>query len=128
MMREYYTDERELYEDLYHGQFSHRLARWAVGNMRMADGQSVPMRSVDDVVETLHSNGVDVPEDKVYTAWYVFMMSVADYPSTLPTDALRCSFVGETINDPDGHPCDALDCFVAKMRNSGKAILWERFL
>lgn len=132
-MKQYISEEEAIYQDLYHGQFSRKLAKWAIGNMKAEDaatGKPMPvtMRSVDDVVEILHTNGVEVSERYIYTAWYLYMMTLADYPKTLTSDKQRASFVEETMSDPDGSPSNVLACFVAKMCNAGVPIYWERFI
>ena len=132
-MMQYITEEEAIYQDTYHGQFSRKLAKWAIGNMKVKDTSSdkmkpVAMRSVDDVVEILHTNGVEIRDQYIYTAWYLYMMSIADYPKTMTTDKQRATYVEETLLDPDGKPSNVLACFVAKMCNAGTPILWERFV
>lgn len=122
-----------MYEDENHGLFSKRLAAWAVSNMKAKDANSrelkpVKQRSLEDVQDVLRSSGVEVPEEFIYTAWYLFMMAVADYPKTCKTDEQRASFVSETLFDPDGCPENVLDCFEAKMCNAGIPIHWERMM
>lgn len=122
-----------MYEDENHGLFSKKLAEWAISNMKVKDSSSGAMkslksRSVDDMQEVLKANNVVLPDEFVYTAWYLFNMSLADYPKSLTTDAQRAAFVEETICDPDGMPENVLECFVAKMCNAGMPILWERML
>lgn len=85
-------------------------------------------RTTDDVNEILRSNGVNVPDQYIYTAWYLYMMSIADYPKTLINDAQRSAYVEETLLDPDGDPSNVLACFAAKMSNAGVPIMWERFV
>lgn len=132
-MRQYITEGRAIYEDAYHGLFSRKLARWAIGNMKKksdATGkmESVAVVPVDDVAEILHSNKVDVPDAMLYTAWYVFHMAMADYCKLCKTDEQRALYVEETLFDPDGDPTNVLACFEAKMENAGITILWERYL
>jgi len=132
-MKHYISEEEAIYQDMYHGQFSRKLAKWAIGNMEVEDqatGKMKPItiRSVDDVVEIFKSNGVEVSDKYVYTVWYLFMMSIADYPKTLTTDKQRVTYVEETMKDPDGDPTNPLACFAAKMCNAGIPIYWERFL
>lgn len=128
----YMSDEEAIYRDTYQGLFSRKLAKWAVDNMRMRDvsGKMKPLtpRSVEEVEEILKNNGVELPEQLIYTAYYLFMMAIADYPKTLGTDKLKSTFVEETLIDPDGDPSDVLNCFQAKMCNAGVPIMWERFL
>jgi len=132
-MKSYISEGRAVYEDYNHGQFSKRLAEWAIGNMRVKDaatGKLAAMKAtaVEDVMETLKENGVKVGEGCKYTAWYLFNMAKADYPKTLTTDAQRAHFVEETINDPDCCPEAVLECFTAKMCTMGVPIFWEDLL
>lgn len=132
-MKYYMTEEEAIYMEAYHGYFSRKLAAWAIGNMRTKDMATekmkpVAMRSVDDVTEILRANGVEIPDESVYDAWYLYHMTIADYPKALPTDQQRAAYVKETICDPDGEPTNVLACFVAKMCNGGIPIHWERFV
>lgn len=132
-MRQYISEDRAMYEDLYHGAFSRKLAKWAISHMEMTDPatktmKQVTIRPVDEVMETLKAYGVEIPEQFVYSGWYLFMMAIADYPKTLVTDKQRATFVEETLLDPDGCTENVLDCFVTKMCNAGIPIFWERFI
>lgn len=118
---------------MYHGLFSRKLAEWAISRMEVKDTATKQMkklsaRSLDDVQEVLKANNVELPDEFVYTAWYLFNMSVADYPKTLTSDKQRSLYVEETLCDPDGMPENVLSCFVAKMCNAGVPIYWERML
>lgn len=118
---------------MYHGLFSRKLAEWAISRMETKDTatkQTRPLskRSLDDVQEVLRTNKVELPDEFVYTSWYLFNMCVADYPKTCKTDEQRAAFVEETLCDPDGIPENVLDCFVAKMCNAGIPIFWERYM
>lgn len=131
-MKQYITEERAMYEDNFHGMFSRKLAKWAISNMEMKgpDGQMKPvaMRSVDDVLEILSANKVELPDEYIYTAWYLFHMTIADYPKSLKNDEQRAMYVEETLCDPDGDPTNVLACFEAKMCNAGIPIYWERMM
>lgn len=132
-MRQYISEDRAIYEDEYHGLFSRKLARWAIGRMETKDaatGKMKPLvaRPLDDVRETLSASKVDLPDEYMYTAWYLFNMAVADYPKTLKSDEQRALFVEETLCDPDGDVSDVLACFEAKMCNAGVPIYWEMFV
>lgn len=122
-MKQYISESRAAYEDMYHGLFSRRLAEFAIKNMS-------PMvnHSIDEMVEVMKKSGVEIQDEFLYTALYVYNMAFADYPKTLKTDEQRVMFVDETINDPDGTPENVLDCFVAKMCNASVPIYWERML
>ena len=129
-MKQYITEERAIYEDNFHGLFSRKLAKWAISCMEMKSPEGtmnpIAMRSVDDVLEILSANKVELPDEYIYTAWYLFHMAVADYPKTLKTDDLRAMYVEETLCDPDGDPTNVLACFEAKMCNADIPIYWER--
>lgn len=132
-MKQYISEARALYEDSYHGQFSKKLAEWAIKHMKLKDpstGMMRPIRakSVEEVTEVLKQYGVELPEEYIYTAWYLYHMAVADYRKTCKTDADRANFVEETLLDPDGIPANVLDCFVAKMCNAGNPIFWEKMI
>lgn len=132
-MKHYISEERAMYEDMYHGLFSKSLADWAIHKMETKDpatGSMKPIviRKIDDVKEVLEENKVKLPNEFIYTSWYLFNMAVADYPKTCKTDEQRAMFVEETLCDPDGFPENVLDCFVAKMCNAGVPIYWEQFM
>lgn len=132
-MRQYISESEAAYQDMYHGLFSRKLAEWAISRMEVKDTatkqiKKLSARSLDDVQEVLKANNVELPDEFVYTAWYLFNMSVADYPKTLTSDKQRSLFVEETICDPDGMPENVLSCFVTKMCNAGVPIYWERML
>lgn len=132
-MKHCISEGRAIYEDSYHGLFSKKLAEWAIGNMEMLDPVTKTMkpiveRKLDDVKEVLEENKVELPNEFMYTAWYLFNMCVADYPKTCKTDEQRATFVEETLCDADGVPENVLDCFVTKMCNAGIPIFWEEML
>lgn len=132
-MRNYVSEGRALYEDYNHGQFSKRLAEWAIGNMKVSDpttGKLKPLQSVtaSEVREILKENGVKLMDGTEYTAWYLYNMALADYSKALKTDESRAAFVEETICDPDCNPCAVLECFTAKMCCMGVSIFWENYL
>lgn len=132
-MKHYMSEERAIYEDMYHGLFSKKLAEWAISNMEAEEPTTgalkhIVVRKLDDVQEVLEENKVKLPSEFIYTAWYLFNMAVADYPKTCKTDEQRAMFVEETLCDPDGMPENVLDCFVTKMCNAGVPIYWERVM
>jgi hypothetical protein len=130
-MRCYVSEARAVYEDYYHGQFSRKLAEWAIGNMMKEEGEKlsslnhVPMERFEGIMQT---NGMEVGDKMRYTAWYLYNMALADYPKTLTSDSQRCSFVVETLLDPDCCSEAVLGCFTAKMCAMGVPIHWEEYL
>lgn len=132
-MKQYISESRAVYEDMYHGLFSRKLAEWAVGHMEIKDTATKQMKpimetSVDKVVSVLKENGIELPDEFIYTAYYLFNMAIADYPKLCKTDEQRALFVEETLCDPDGMPENVLSCFESKMCNAEIPIYWERFL
>ena len=122
-----------MYEDENHGLFSKKLAEWAISRMEVKDNatkevKKLKPRTLDDVKMVLKENNIEMPDEFIYTAWYLFNMAIADYPKLCKTDEQRAIFVDETLCDPDGMPENVLDCFVTKMCNAGVPIYWEEFL
>lgn len=132
-MKRYISEEKAMYEDMYHGMFSKKLAEWAIDRMEMKDPATKTMkpivvRKLDDVQKVLEDNKVELPMEFIYTSWYLFNMAVADYSKSLKTDEQRAMFVEETLCDPDGCPENVLSCFEAKMCNARIPIYWERMM
>ena len=127
------TQEEAAYMDAYQGHFSRKLASWAIKNMRSEDPatgkvKNVPIVQVDDVMEILKANDVKIPYESKFDAWYLYMMTLNDYPNSLATDNQRAKYVEETIYDVDGEPTNVLACFVAKVCNADMPIYWEEFI
>lgn len=132
-MRQYTSDGRRMYEDENHGLFSKKLAEWAVRQMETKDKttgelKAIKARSMNEVKEALKSIDESIPEALEYTAYYLFNMSIADYPKTCEDDKQKAMFVIETLKDVDGSPESVLDCFEVKMMRRGIPIYWERML
>ena len=131
-MKQYISEDRAIYEDMYQGTFSKKLAEFAIRHMEVRDAATKAKKRLlavplGDMMDVLRENGVDVPEEHIYTAWYLYNMCKADYPRTCSPEEQRSTFVDETLNDPDGCAENVLDCFVTKMRNAGVALHWDRF-
>ena len=132
-MKQYISEARAVFEDYYHGMFSKKLAEWAISKMRIKDPATKEMRqlqprTIEEMKEVLLNNGVQLPNEYVYTAWYLYNMSFADYPKALTNNTQRAHFVEETLCDPDCCPEAVLECFVAKMCTMGVPIYWEEYL
>lgn len=132
-MKYYISEGRRVYEDINHGFFSKELSKWAISNMKVKDTESEKMKaikphSIEEMKEVLKSANVTMKDDCIYSAWYLYNMTFADYPKTIKTDEQRASFIQETLLDPDCCPEAVLECFVAKMCIMGKPIFWENYL
>lgn len=132
-MRNYTSEGRRIYEDYNHGLFSKKLAEKAISCMKTEDkttGELKPIKrhEIAEMQEVFKDNGIKLPEEMTYTAWYLFNMAYADYHKTLTTDAQRSEFVKETLLDPDCRPEAVLECYTAKMCCMGEPIFWENYL
>ena len=130
---QYYISEGEAqYMDVNQGHFSKSLAQWAISIMR-AKGEgrrlvkinAVPLEEVEN---TLREHDVNVKEESIYDAWYLYNMCLADYRKTLPEKEDIVNFIDETIGDPDCDPKAVLACWRAKMDVMGVPIHWERYM
>ena len=118
--------------DANQGHFSKALAQWAISRMRVkGEGRrlvkinAVPL---DEVENTLREHEVNVKEESIYDAWYLYNMCLADYRKALPEKEDIVSFIDETINDPDCDPTAVLACWRAKMDVMRVPIHWERYM
>lgn len=133
MMKYYISEGEAMYQDQNHGLFSKRLAEWAISNMVVKDPTTKEMKqlkapTLEETKELLEKHKVEMPQEFMYTAWYLYAMTKADYQESLKTDEQRAKYIEETICDPDGMPENVLSCFVAKMCNAEVPIFWEKYL
>ena len=120
-MKNYISESRAVYEDNYHGQFSKKLAEWAINNLPITPTKFEVFK------ELMKANATQIKDEHQYTAWYLFNMA-RTYPKALTTDAQRMFFVIETINATDCGPEAVLECFTAKMCAMKIPIYGEDFL
>lgn len=132
-MKYYMSEGEAIYQDKNHGLFSRKLAEWAIDNMEVKDASTKEVKklkehSIEEMESVLKQYKVELPEEFVYTAWYLYNMTFADYPKTIKTDEQRATYIDETICDVDGSPENVLNCFVAKMCQAEQPIFWENYL
>lgn len=130
-MKNYISEGRAIYEDINHGTFSRKLAEWAISLMQTENsGRMVDIQpsSLDELERVATKYGITIDPRHLYTAWYLYNMTKADYAKSLPSEEARIQFVDETLNDPDGCPESVLECFTAKMCMAGIPIFWEKYL
>lgn len=132
-MKNYISEGRAIYEDYNHGNFSKKLAEWAISNMKVKDTSDKTLKrlkphEIDEMKEILKANKISLPDGLTYSAWYLYNMTFADYQKTITTDEQRATFIEETLLDPDCKPQAVLECFVAKMAVMQVPIFWENFL
>lgn len=121
------------YMDENKGRFSCALAEWAISSMRKKDEETGTMKSIQrhsmqEMEEVLRQCGVQVKEEDIYTAWYLYNMCFADYPKSLPNKQAISYFIKETLYDPDCCPEAVLAQFRAKMDAMNVPIHWERMI
>ena len=129
----YYISESEAqYMDAHQGHFSKALAQWAISRMRTKnEGRRLVKISavpLDEVESVLREHGIEVKEESIYDAWYLYNMCLADYRRSLPEGKDIAVFIDETINDPDCDPTAVLACWRAKMDVMRVPIHWERYM
>lgn len=127
------SEGEAIYMDKNHGMFSKSLAEWAISNMEVKDPatkevKSLKEHSIEEMESVLKQYKVELPEEFIYTAWYLYNMTFADYPKTIKTDEQRAMYIEETLCDVDGSPENVLNCFVAKMCEAEVPIWWEKYL
>lgn len=132
-MQYYISSEEAQYMDNHHGQFSKKLAEYAISCMEYKDEATQTMKrltphTIEEMEENMKKYGLKVQEESIYTAWYLYNMTFADYRRALPTLDVKCLYIDETINDPDCDPAAVLACYRAKMDVCGKPIHWERYI
>lgn len=127
------SDAEAQYMEKYKGHFSKKMAEWAISMMEKKDEASGKMKKItptpiEEVEEVLGSYGIEIPEESIYDAWYLYNMAKADYEKSLPSKDVKAKYVDETICDPDGDSTMVFACFRAKMDVKGKPIFWERMI
>lgn len=127
------SEGEAIYMDKNHGLFSKKLAEWAIDNMEVKDTSTKEVKklkehSIEEMEGVLKQYKVELPEEFVYTAWYLYNMTYADYPKTIKTDEQRAMYIDETLCDVDGSPENVLNCFIAKMCQAEVPIYWEKNL
>lgn len=132
-MQYYISEEEAQYMDNHHGQFSKKLAEYAISCMEYKDETTQTVKrlvphSIEEMEDAMKKYGIKVKEECIYTAWYLYNMTFADYRKSLPTTDAKCMFVDETINDVDCDSTAVLACYRAKMDVCNKPIHWERFI
>lgn len=93
------------------------------------NGNKVPPMTKEQVSEWLRVNGVSLKNDKGHDAAYVRAMLFSDcWGSSYTTDKQLALGVMDFLDDPDGYPTKAFDCFVMSCRAKNEPIFWDTFL
>lgn len=131
---QYIMSEAEAYYmDAYKGHFSKKMAEWAISMMEKEDAagglKPVAKTPLEDVEELLKANKVEIDEECVYDAWYLYHMVMADYyGSAIEDKAHVAKYIQDTLCDPDGDSKMVLACFRAKCDVKDIPIHWERMI
>ena len=127
------SESEAQYQEKHKGHFSKKLADWAISMMEKKDASSGKMTrltpsSIDEMEDALAQSNIQIKEECIYDALYLWNMTKADYEKSLPTKEDRAKYIDETINDPDGCPEAVLACWCSKIDLKEIPIHWERFL
>lgn len=119
----------EEYVDMYGHHFSKKMYEWAVSMMSDRNGNSVPVKTKEEVDSLLRASGVSLKNNKGHDAAYVYAMLFADcWGSSYTTDKQLALGVMDFLDDPDGTKSKAFDHFVVDCRTKQEPIFWEEFM
>lgn len=114
--------------------FSKKACEYAVSLMKKASSSAsgTPVKidawNKEKVEECFKKNNINIKGDISYNHVYVFNMAIADYPTSLPNDMMRCMFVKETMEDVDSNPDNIFRKWIISMDGNGIPIYWEDLL
>ena len=121
------------YLKYYGWHFNKEAFEYAVSLMRKRDatGKEVPIQqqSKEQVNQVLAKYGIDLENDILYDAAFVFHMGMADYlGSSIPDEAHLARYVKDTVDDIDASPDTTFRRWVATMVGTGMPIDWSSFV
>lgn len=113
--------------------FSKKACEYAVSLMKkknVATGMPERLEPWDKakVEECFKKNNVVLNGKITYDHVYVFNMAKADYPKSIPNDAMACLYVKETLEDIDSNPENIFRKWIISMDGNGIPIYWEELL
>lgn len=113
--------------------FSKKACEYAVSLMEkknFANGMPEKLEPWDKkkVEECFKKNNIVLDGNLTYDHVYVFNMALADYPKSIPNEAMRCLYVKETIEDVDSNPENVFRKWIVSMDGNGIPIYWEDLL
>lgn len=119
----------EEYTDEFGFHFNKKLYDWAVSMMKDRNGNKVQPMAKEQASDWLKAHNVTLKNDKGHDAAYVLAMARADYMgSSITDDAHLALFVRDFLDDPDGYPTKAFDCFVVSCRAKNEPIFWDEMM
>jgi len=119
----------EEYVEEYGYNFNKKLYEWAVSMMKDRAGNKPNVLTREQVSDWLKTQGVTLKNDIGYNAAYILAMAKSDYfGSSIKDNVHLALFVKDYLDDIDGSPDRAFDCFVMSCRAKGIKIFWEDFL
>ncbi len=105
--------------------FNKALCEYAVGKMKDRNGNKISPIEKAKVEEHLRTAGVQLKNDVLHDATYVFNMAMSDfYGSSIKDTASIAHFVKDYLDDIDGSKTRALDEFYGKSIGMGMPIPW----
>lgn len=109
--------------------FNKKLYEFAVSMMVDRNGNKMPPMTKEQVSEWLKTQGVTIKNDKGHDVPYVYQMRKSDsWGGSLATDKQLAMAISEYLDDKDGNPTQAFDCFVVNCRAKGVPIFWDEML
>ena len=113
--------------------FSKKACEYAVSLMEKVNTatgmpEKIEPWSKEKVEECFKKNNIAIKGQITYDHVYVFNMALADYPKSIPNEAMRCLFVKETIEDVDSNPENIFRKWIISMDGNGVPIYWENLL
>lgn len=116
----------EAYLSSYGWHFSKSMCEWAVSKMKDRNGDSVKMKTKEEVESILKANNVTIENDYGYDKVFVMHMGLSDYMESSITDEMHLAkYVKDVLDDKDGYDGIALTRFLADCNAKGIPIMWE---
>lgn len=112
--------------------FDKHAFEFAVSQMRRKDANGKEVKAQmypkEDVETVLKTAGIELQNDVLYDAAFVFNMAKADYSRSLPDDVHIALYVKETLDDVDASPETTFRRWMATMVGNGTPIPWSDFV
>ena len=115
----------DAYLSNYGWHFSKKMCEWAVSKMRDRNGNPIPVKTKEQVEDTLKANNITLKNDHGYDKVFVMHMGLADYLGSSITDENHLArYVKDVLDDEDGFEGIAFTRFYADCNGKGMPIIW----
>lgn len=109
--------------------FNKRMYEYAVSLMYSEDAEgnkkNAPQVNREDFLALMAKHGVKIPPEAVYDGMYVWSMTCADSPKSIPDERTRAIHVQEYLDDPDQRPGFVFNRFYNDTVWNGIPIDWD---